>query len=65
MYLAELIIGILVCLAALVFGILRIAKTPNNYNFSKKANQRYLIFTIIALTGGIALIVFGLLGLLA
>ena len=59
----EICIGAVVLLAALIFGIVRIVKTPKGQRFTKAAFTRWLIFTIIGSAGGIALIVFGVLAL--
>ena len=56
----EIIIGAVVILAALFCGILRIVKVPKGLNFSTAAVIRYVVFTGIALSGGIALLTIGL-----
>ena len=59
----EICIGAVVLLAALIFGIVRMAKNPKGQNFTKVAFTRWLILTIIGSAGGTALIVFGILTL--
>lgn len=55
----ELVIGFVVTLAWLVTGLIRLIKNPSGWNFSKAAFIRYLIFMLIAIVGGVSLIVFG------
>lgn len=55
----ELVIGCVVTLAGLVTGLIRLIKNPTGWNFSKAAFIRYLIFMLIAIVGGVALIIFG------
>lgn len=59
----ELSIGIIIALVSVVLGAVRIIKSPSGWNFSGAAKTRYLIFTIIGILAGIALIVFGSLAL--
>ena len=59
----ELTIGITIVLVSVVLGAVRIIKSPSGWNFSGAAKTRYLIFAIIGILAGIALIVFGSLAL--
>lgn len=59
----ELSIGIIIALVSVILGAVRIIKSPSGWNFSGAAKTRYLIFTIIGILAGIALIVFGSLAL--
>lgn len=55
----EVIIGCVVTLAGLVTGLIRLIKNPYGWNFSKAACIRYAIFMVIAIFGGVSLIIFG------
>ncbi len=55
----ELSIGIIVALVSFVLGVVRIVKSPSGWNFSGAAKTRYLIFMIIGILAGAALITFG------
>ncbi|MBO6262255.1 MAG: hypothetical protein J6N95_06595 [Bacilli bacterium] len=59
----EICIGAVILLAALIFGIVRMVKTPKGQRFTKAALTRWLILTIIGSAGGVALIVFGVFAL--
>lgn len=61
----ELVIGIVVTLAGLVTGLIRLIKNPYGWNFSKAACIRYAIFMVIAIFGGVSLIIFGSLAISA
>ena len=53
----EIVVGVIGCIAALTFGIVRLVKSPSGWNFSKSASLRWTIFMGIALVLGIALII--------
>ncbi len=59
----EIIIGFIVLLLSIGYGLIRIINNPSGYNFSATAVQRWLIFTIIGVVGGLALIIFGFIAL--
>ena len=56
----QVIVGIALIAVAVVYGLIRILAVPMGLNFSAAAVIRYVIFTVIAVAGGIALITFGL-----
>lgn len=55
----EIITGLIILVVGAVLGGIRIFNVPRGWNFSGAACKRYLVFTLAALAGGIALIVFG------
>ncbi len=59
----EIIIGFIVLLPSIVFGLIRIINSPRGYNFSASAVQRWLFLTIPGVVGGLALILFGFIAL--
>ncbi|GEM_PF-5508827 len=61
----EIIIGTVGCVAALSLGIIRIARNPKGWNFSKAASIRWAIFMALSFMLGTTLIVFGCLTLLS
>ena len=57
----EIIIGAILIAATMFYGTLRVVKVPKGYAFSHAATVRYVIFTMISLAGGVALLAIGLL----
>lgn len=60
----EIIIGVIGCVAALAFGVIRVVKNPRGWNFSKAASIRWIIFMALSFMLGVALIAFGCFALL-
>lgn len=54
----QTIVGVVLIVIAAVYGLIRILAVPMGLNFTAAAIFRYIIFTIIAAGGGIALIAF-------
>ena len=59
----EICAGVILFALALIFGVIRMAKNPANWNFTKVAFRRWLVMTVIGAIGGLLLITFGIINI--